>query len=578
MGEDLDVEVALPSDDVTMKLRDGVADLGIGDARFSTGGPVFCVHPMAPVGRTGELALAPFCYDLKHPANAINATCHRFARAMPEADPDTTHKFKLFAAKFIIEHFSPPSKADLPTFHEWLANSSYKPKRKEYLQRVWDNTTVLDDRVCVNDSFIKAEIYQSRSKNPRAINSYSDASKVVLGPLFHCVDKATFKSKFFVKGTNPRAWPERVAQLFGERSVISTDFTSFEAHHRGPFAEVVYGWFEHMTQNLDVDEGRRSLVRRLMLGRNIIKFKHLNVECNQRLMSGALWTSSANGVLNLLINAYLAASEAIGLDDVDRAVEWALFHLNGLVEGDDGLFEDYGQRDEVAEQLGCVLKVERHVRCDGAGFCGIICDMAERQIIKDPKKFLRGFFILPARYRDAKSSVKDQLLRAKALSYYYSLSNCPVIGPVCYEVIRRTDGLHARTGGVEAWKCDSVRDAVRERVWEKPPCVTYASRLLCQREFGIDVAEQLRVEEEFARDPVALDLSGWSTADDVAFVRKYVRSEASHSAARRPIHPDTLALYEMCTRSAHEMKAIRESEPSRVNGAFTKRKAERHLF
>lgn len=560
-----------------MRLRDGVLDPSVGDTRYDLGGPVFCIHPLAPRGRTGEIALAPFCYDLKHPANAIHATSHRFARVMPDPNPDKMANFVKFAEKFINTHFIPPTRADLPTFHEWLAHTSYKPKRKEYLHRVWESAVALDDRVCVNDSFIKAEIYQARTKNPRAINSYSDTSKVVLGPLFHCIDKATFKSKFFVKGTNPRDWPERVAQLFGERSVISTDFTSFEAHHRGPFAEVVHGWFVHMTQNLELDEGRKSLVRRLMLGRNIIKFKHLNVECDQRLMSGALWTSSANGVLNLLINAYLATEAAVGFADLDRAVQWALSDLKGLVEGDDGLFEDHGQTDEAAEQLGCVLKVERHDRCDGAGFCGIICDMTEMQIIKDPKKFLRGFFVLPAKYRDAKSSVKDQLLRAKALSYYYSLSNCPIIGPVCYAIIQRTQGLHAKTEGVEAWKQTTVLDAVRERVWDKPPRVSIASRLLCQREFGVDVAEQMRVEREFTDDPTGLDLSGWATPDDCAFVRKYVRTEASHAAAKRPVHEDTLALYAICQRSREELDVIRSGAPSRINRAFTWHKALNHL-
>ena len=569
MGQLVDVEVAKPSVDVTMSLRGGVEDFAIGEKKWFKGQPVFFNHPMVPRDRIGRLYLAPFCYDGKHPANAVVATAHRFAREMPVPNPTVARNFTIFAINCIHSLFTPASPNNLPTFGEWLDGSNYSGGRKEYLARLHKELITINNNTTKNDSFIKAEIYKTHTKLPRAVNSYSDESKTILGGLFHCVDKATFKSRFFVKGSNPSTWPNRCAQLFGDAAVISTDFTSFEAHHIGYLAEVVYYWFCYMTSELGLSDDILSLVKRLMLGRNLIKFPGVNVECNQRLMSGALWTSSANGVLNLLIHLYLAAHAVHGDGDLKLMAEWATQNAMGLVEGDDGLFMDYGQSDETAAALGCILKVERHERFDGAGFCGIICDRTNLQVVKDPIKFLRSFFALPARYRLAHPRVHDQLLRAKAMSYYYSFRNAPVIGPVCKAILDATSKVTARTDVLDRWKVSNLEEAVGSHLWEKEPEVELSSRLLVERIFGLDVDMQIALELQARVDTRSMDLSAFSTGPDADFVRAYVMPEIAWSGHDMRPSPIATAIFEECSgRSRDERRDIANTPPAQLTKEF----------
>ena len=51
----------------------------------------------------------------------------------------------------------------------------------------------------------------------------------------------------------------------------------------------------------------KDLVCYLMGARNECSFKHVHASVDERLMSGALWTSSANGMLNLLLSSYISA-------------------------------------------------------------------------------------------------------------------------------------------------------------------------------------------------------------------------------------------------------------------------------
>lgn len=563
------------SPDVFMHLRDLHRIDPVGTRDWYRGQPLFFIHPLTPHPLYAPTYLAPYCYDLRHPANAIAATAARYARRMPDADPAVMNEFRAFAEAALPILFEPPQKSTLKTYDEWLRHANYPAKRKEYLYALRRKTFNICERTMHNDSFIKAEIYQKRSKNPRAINSYSDVSKVMLGPLFHAIDKATFRSHYFVKGTNPRDWPSRLLATFADGPVISTDFTSFEAHHTGVFAEVVYAWFVHMTRDFDLPETTRMIVRRLMLGRNIIKFANLNVECNQRLMSGALWTSSANGVLNLLINGFLAARAALpNASPLERA-QWLASGAHGLVEGDDGLFKDVGQDDAVAAALGCVLKVERFESCAGAGFCGIICDPVEQQIVKDPIKFLRNFFVLPARYAKSKPHVWDQLLRAKALSYYVTYRNSPIIGPICAEVLRRTSHVTAKSDGLEIWKRDQLDAAIafrapdgRTRLWNLPSEPAETTRALMGKYFGIDVAEQLRIESQFREDPRSVDLSMFSTADDREYIEKYVRPEPLWLGHDLFFPQQTLARLRECRPTPQRRRLVRRTYPHAVNEWF----------
>lgn len=458
----------------------------------------------------------------KSTTNQISASTHRFGRKMPLPDEAAMKDFVRFSKTFILTHFTPPTAADVPTFDEWLENSSYPPGRKKALRKVREEFK-LDHKIYESQSFGKHEAYME-DKHMRAINSPSDLSKVILGPLIYASDKATFKTKWFVKGSDPRDWPERLVELFGDRAVMETDFSSFEAHHRAAFAEIIHFWLTYMTGHLST-ELQKCLIERLVLGTNVAVFKYITVAIKQRLMSGALWTSSANGVLNLLIMAFLNARSVSDAEPEELARNIDAY-FRGLVEGDDGICEKRGVKVELIRKLGLDLKFEEHDNFGHANFCGITCALDSRVILTDPIAVLRKFFVLPPKYMEADSSVQAELMRSKAISYLYLYHDCPIIGWLAYRVCELTRGrgvICLEKHAHEKWILRNC-DLTSGKPWLVPPRVSMSARQHMEAVFGVTVSKQLELEAQIRTSgPVfRLDLWEFLTTSDLDFAEAHL--------------------------------------------------------
>jgi hypothetical protein len=428
---------------------------------------------------------------------------------MERGKAELVNDFSVYVKCFVRKKIEILKDSDVPDFEEWLEGTPYSGKRKEYFRKLRDDfrNERFGDLGKV-ESFIKHEGW-AKPKCPRAINSYSDLSKTILGPIVKAIDKNLFKLKYFVKGTNPREWPEMMRELFGDRKVQVTDFTSFEAHHRGIFADLVYYWMAHSIRGMQDAKQIRAVLRQLVLGRNHITYNCTNVEIDQRLMSGAMWTSSANGFLNLMLMSFMTlrtlhpnvASEKL-IEKIDDFV--------GKVEGDDGICLDVGIKEQMGIDLGCKLKWERKRNFAGAGFCSIFCDYESNAVMKDPKKVLREMFMLDPKYVDLKPTKKMALLRCRALSYAYCFPGSPIVSIIAKHVLRRTRSIDVRPvlGALEARQREFVEEASHKK-WEQLfEEITPSARIIVQEEFGICVQEQLRIESAFngQRDTVVCDL------------------------------------------------------------------------
>lgn len=406
-----------PADSLSITLRKG----SVWKDEFVAG--VYCgLHVVQP-GIQRPL-LVPFAPHRNHPASEITATVHRYACKMPRYDGDEMNEFTRFYRQFIPMAFTPLCDDEVPGFSKWLSETSYPGSRKKSLQELRASITDFRETYLRVMSFIKDEFYAS-PKNARAINSYSDESKTLLGALLHAMDKKTFATKWFVKGTNPRDWPSKLEDIFSGDPVVTTDFSSFEAHHHDGLARVAYFWAMHMSRGLTKVKALRDMIALMMLGVNEITFRHTRVEVKQRLMSGAMWTSSANGVLNLCLMAYMSAKSQ-NIPPHDRA-RWAVEEFRCLVEGDDGLTAEYHIRPELPQRLGLRLKPVSSHDYSTAGFCSIYCARQSRVVIKDPIEALRKMFVLSSRYKDFSEKKKRALLRVKAMSYMSIFPSCPII-------------------------------------------------------------------------------------------------------------------------------------------------------
>lgn len=434
--------------------------------------------------------LAPFIPDPCSQRNKIAACLHRFGRKSRERDPARLRHFTEYAKAFIERAFQPIEPSDVGTFEEWLEASSYGEARKKHLRGVRESLHEIGtrkDRSC--KSFIKWEGYVS-AKVARAINSYSDESKVLLGPIIRAVDKATFRSRWFVKGTNPKNWSQRMFDTFGLDPVVITDFSSFESHAEGPYAEITRHWMLHMLRGSQVPRSIKELISSMFVGTNRILFDDIRCEVLEKLMSGALWTSSANGVLNLCIMSYLSTQCLHPELPGAQLAELALSGFVGLVEGDDGICPARPFDKKVIKEMGLYLDMQEFPNYGAGTFCGITCEPGTNNLVTDPLKFLLNFCVLPPKYARANEVTKQSLLRAKALSYKYVFGNAPVVGRVCDVVLERTRALcpYGALADVPGWKRDWVHAAVSEKVWLSKSSTSDAMFELASRTYKISMA------------------------------------------------------------------------------------------
>jgi len=190
-------------------------------------------------------------------------------------------------------------------------------------------------------------------------------------------------------------------------------------------------------------------------------------------MSGDMCTSLGNGFTNLMILKFLAFKKGA--------------QIRLLVEGDDGLFATNAQFSPADfAQLGFKVKLKASRDPCTSSFCGLIFSESG-QIVRDPLKFFAGFGWTGS-FLNAGAKVMWQLLRAKALSAAYETPQCPIVGVMAREALRRTVGVQARF----------VRDGYHEEVaeFEVPEFApTNSTRQLFAEKFGVTIAVQLVAEQ-----------------------------------------------------------------------------------
>jgi hypothetical protein len=439
--------------------------------------------------------------------NQIAAVYHRFGMRPKKYSKNVMSHFTKYA-KCVIEKFFPSlSLDDLIDHDEWLKSSSYNGTRQDKLRRLRLDLRYTKEKHVQSKSFIKFEGYD-KPKWPRGINSPGDECKTFLGPMIHSIDKKTFSMPWFVKGMDPKDLPEKMYETFGYEAVLETDFSSFEAHHYGPFAEIILFWMMHMIRNV-YDNATRRMIHRMISGINKCIFKEITVEMPQALMSGVLWTSSANGVLNLLIMSYLQLhSYHPTFSSSELADKFKSFV--GFVEGDDGITKDFNVNQDYIDALGVQLKFVHGQNFGDVSFCGKTCDITTRPwtIITDPRKVIHKFSYLDTKYAQAKDSTHKALLRNKALSFAYCYQNCPIVGPLAYKYLEMTKSIDPRKYSTEMDFMEKwVLKAHNEKIWQNPPKISPESREAVHKHFGLSPEAQLLIERQIceSKDNVMID-------------------------------------------------------------------------
>lgn len=422
---------------------------------------------------------------------------HRFGARLPECQQSRIDDFVRFARRFIRVSIRRAT-ADQPvSFKHWAETSSKPQTFIARLAKLRAERATLKPRDLINKSFIKFESYD-KPKFPRSINSYEDVTKAVLGPIFRVVDECLFELKYFVKHINPVERASYLEEVLGGRSVVGTDFTSFESHHRREFAKLGCFWISHILRGLPDYEWARDLVCAMILGENTCRFSHVEAKILETLMSGAVWTSSLNGALNMLLMTYLVQRTKHPNLSSRELVRTVQSEFRGVFEGDDGLCAGSVDPALVAE-MGLKLKFKQFPDYTTASFCGIVkSSRSSTDILTDPVKVICDFPVLEAPYRAFKETKQLGLLRAKAMSLYCLYRNTPIIGPYARAWLRRTRSIQVDTQALTYHQKEVLDFNKKVKFWQKDPEITMESRLAMEEIFGLDLAFQALFEEQIA--------------------------------------------------------------------------------
>jgi hypothetical protein len=435
---------------------------------------------------------APLCMDTNDPDTVECAFRQRLLRDVPLAKPGVLVRFRAFVKKFCrhnLPHVDVLPFEGTPASPGWLDGTGFNEERKAQLREAYQSLRggrPTKRQASHIDSFVKSEFYPTW-KHCRMINSRADVFKAWSGPRFKAIENAVYALPEFIKHVPVPDRPAKVAAMKkAGRRYFATDFTAYESHFTPEFLDAceceLYRWC--LWADPDVD-----FLCDTLCGDNRMRTRTgISAWVRGRRMSGDMCTSLGNGFANLMLCKFLV-SEKGG-------------HVEGFVEGDDGLFAtNVNLTANDYEDLGFTIKIEEVTDPCAASFCGMIFSESG-EIIREPRRFMMGFGWTQS-FITAGPKIMDELLRAKALSAAYETPNCPITGAFARYALLKTRGVRARYVA-DGWKDGyeyECRGHDELNVPEFHPSAD--TRVLYEHVYGVSVACQLEAEAAVMRGDFA---------------------------------------------------------------------------
>lgn len=233
--------------------------------------------------------------------------------------------------------------------------------------------------------------------------------------------------------------------------------------------------YSHILKKFE-DAARR--INKVITGTNVLRtMTGVIVRVIARRMSGELLTSCGNGISNLMLFKFVCHERGYDCD--------------GFVEGDDGLFACSGPlcAQDFAD-LGFTVELHEIEDPLQGHFCG--CSASpDLVVMKDPRRVFQSFGWTSS-FIHAGNAVMDSLLRSKALSLYYEMSQCPIAGQLARTALHLTTG-QALTHVEEHWGHISPRQLQDYPVQPFEPSLV--TRCAFEKQFGVTIEGQLAIEK-----------------------------------------------------------------------------------
>jgi hypothetical protein len=415
---------------------------------------------------------APVCCDLNSVDTLVEGYNKRLFHDLLPRPLWFLKDFEKFVQEEIVDY---PVHIGSCDFYKWLNGLDYPQSYKRQMEEafLFDHGSRPPAWLChMIEAFGKGECY-NKFKPARSIHTRKTRFKAWSGPRFHQIEEYVYQKPEFIKHTPVNERPALIKALRNEGIYYyQTDHKSFESQITPEIADICEcALYRHVLANdPDID-----FLCNIITGRNRIHNRRgIYIEIDGRRMSGDSCTSLGNGFTNLMLLKYILKRKG------------QEFH--GYVEGDDGIFAtNVIVTSQDFAEIGFECEVQQYTDPCEASFCGMIFGEDE-QIIRDPFKFMSSF-AYSYHFIDGGDRLLDQLQLAKALSACWETPSCPIVGVLARYVIS-----HVPSGTKPRYILDGYHDHPPVDYQVPPFRPTYATRLLFDKLYGIDVQTQVFAE------------------------------------------------------------------------------------
>lgn len=431
--------------------------------------------------------------DLYDTRTTLAGALKRFCTEPPVPNRATFEELIAFCCNLIKKHFQPLCSTTDVTVERWLnENRTYTQARKKELLGLSKsmNPVLSPDHLKVK-SFVKDESYPTY-KHARCINSRDDKFKVMVGPIFHLIEKELFKKPWFIKYVpvpdRPLALRDLIYQvgaLYGE-----TDYAACEAHFDRLRFRIEFEFYKYMVSSLPEGQEFMRNLNEGLLGKNKCIFKDFTLFVIASRMSGEMNTSLGNGFVNWVLAEF-------------NAHRLNLTNFVGIYEGDDGaLRADPLPTQQDYRDVGFNVTIEPRTEISGMSFCGLVFDPEDLAVVTDPLVELVSFGWTNARYVKSAHKTRMALLRAKSISLLYQYPACPVLRNLALYGLRVTSGFSTdrivkQMSVYEREQFQAALQFYKTRFqWLLAQKIGTNTRHLVESKFGLPVHAQLSIEHQ----------------------------------------------------------------------------------
>lgn len=443
--------------------------------------------------------LCPLAPDRKHKESIWHGVNNRSLRVMPETNKKTLRHFKKSFRTTFKDMIRSTGKMHPELTPVVIDGKNWPAWKKAFYHLCYKiGTNTITPWI---STFVKAEFYLlakpfrfifGRNKNFCAHWATYVAQAEQLLFEFDFPQKHTpFLKKHKVQD-RPRII-EDTGSVFAHDVWYVTDYSKYENSHTAEIKSQAENWLFrqlfYMTPTL-------SKLLNFNLKKPLVDAGIKRVHMPGR-MSGDMHTSFGNTTCNYALVTFFMKT---------LKLKFVCF-----VEGDDCLFKperpltshEKFRLKQMALELGFILTIDGQGKAGECGFCSTFWDEDLVPLV-DPTKFIMTLG-WTTKHRKLGDKLAAELLKAKLLSFYHATPNCPIVGPLCYNLLKKLKKVRARTlynmyeafeytnSGVEVsfdkgWMFISEGDLVK-------PKITDAARCMISRKTGMPPDVQKDIEE-----------------------------------------------------------------------------------